>query len=133
MTSSKWICESARALRGFGADCESIARFAELLSRETHPLPSAFTVEDVARARSSRDPARSLCAAFCAKEAVAKAVGALYDLTACELLSGGEEGEGELRLRDAFRREHGVAFGRAAVREVPGAPGEILVVACLFA
>jgi phosphopantetheinyl transferase (holo-ACP synthase) len=110
-----------------------MSRFEALLAREAHPIPSVFTAAEVERARASDDPARDLCACFCAKEAVAKAIGSLYDFTACEFQGTAEGSESELSLSDAFRAEHGVGSARIVVRDVPDAPGDLLAVAYLFA
>ena len=133
MTSSTWSCEAARPLIGVGADCESIGRFEALLARDPHPLPSAFTAAEVARARAAPDPARALCEGFCAKEAVAKAIGGPCDLTACELVRTGEGAAPELRLADAFCAEHGASGAAVAIRDVDEAPGQLLAVVYLFA
>jgi len=132
MTSSTWSCEAPRSLAGLGVDCESIKRFEALLARDVYPLPSVFTADEVENARASSRPAWSLCASYCAKEAVAKAICALFDLTMCELLFEGGVGEGELRLAEAFREEHGIATARAVVHGVPGEEGDLFVVAYLF-
>jgi hypothetical protein len=135
MTSSTWSSEAKRPLVGCGVDCESAQRFEALLAREPHPLPFAVTAAEVAFARSLEDQARALCASFCAKEAIAKALGGPFDFTACELNAGGGDGTRPiaLALGDAFRREHGISSVSAIVRDVAGAPGELVVVVHLFA
>jgi len=118
-----------------GVDCESTSRFEALLAGGPHPLPSVFTAREVAFAGSRPDPARALCASFCAKEAIAKALGGLFDFTSCELFAGAADDGAphELELADAFRREHGITSATATVRGVDGVPGEILVVVHLYA
>lgn len=133
MTSSTWISEAPGALIGCGIDCESTGRFEALLARDPHPLPSVFTAREIESALSLPEPARALCAAFCAKEATVKALGAPFDLTACELVDRGPDGGFDLVLAEALRRERGIRSASAVVREEPGAPGEILVVVQLYA
>ncbi len=133
MTSSTWSCEAGRPLLGVGADCESVDRFEALLARDPHPLPSAFTAVEVERALAASDPARALCEGFCAKEALAKAIGGPYDFTACELVRTAAGGAPEITLTDAFCAEHRASGAAVAIRDVDDAPGQLLAVVYLFA
>ena len=73
-------------MRGAGVDAERVARFDRPgLSR--NPLPMVFTEREAAFARASGDPARALCAAFCAKEALFKAAGRPVDVRGFEVFA----------------------------------------------
>lgn len=85
MTSSTWTCDLAGPLIGVGIDAESAARFAEAVL-DGLPSPLVFSEREVAHCRGLVDPARGLCAAFCAKEAFFKATRRPMDPRACRLL-----------------------------------------------
>jgi len=112
-------------------DCEEIARFAPMLAAEAHPMPLVFTRAEVDRARALPAPARALCACFCAKEAVFKALRTPYNFTDCELLLGAED-TAELRLTPALAAEHGIGSSTIDVCDVEEADGAVMVVVVLF-
>lgn len=61
---------------GIGVDSECIARLARLQQRGSpRMLARLFTPAELAYCDSQADPAASLCARFCAKEAVMKCLG----------------------------------------------------------
>jgi holo-[acyl-carrier protein] synthase len=132
MTSSTRSCEPGAPLLGCGVDCEEIARFAPMLAAEAHPMPLVFTRAEVDRARALPAPARALCACFCAKEAVFKAIGGPYDFTDCELILSADD-TAELRLSPALAAEHRVAAATVEILDVEEADGAVMVVVVLFA
>jgi len=106
---STWSCESAFALLGCGIDAEQIARFDPRGGAGPAPLVAVFSAEEMSHCRSLPRPAEGLCAAFCAKEALFKAVGRPYDYAQCELLLDPERGVQALQLAPSLRRELGIA------------------------
>jgi phosphopantetheinyl transferase (holo-ACP synthase) len=132
MTSSTRSCEPRAPLVGCGVDCEAAARFAPMLAADDHPMPFAFTRAEVARARMSPFPARTLCASFCAKEAVFKALRNPYNFTDCELLLSADD-IADLRLAPALCAEHGIGKATIEIRDVPEADGVVMAVVVLFA
>ena len=61
-------------------------RFEKWSGDKTDFLPFVFTEKERSHCRKMRDPATGLCAAFCVKEALLKAVSRAYDFTDCEFL-----------------------------------------------
>ena len=113
-------------------DCEEIARFAPMLAAEAHPMPLVFTRAEVDHARTAPFPARALCASFCAKEAVLKALNAPYDFTDCELFLSPDD-TADLRLAPALMAERGVGAAEVEICDVEEADGAVMVVVVLFA
>jgi phosphopantetheinyl transferase (holo-ACP synthase) len=131
MTSSTRSCEPPAPLVGCGVDCEAVARFAPLLAADDHPLPLVFTRAEVDRSRALPDPARALCACFCAKEATRKALRAPCNLTDCELVLAPGAAP-ELRLLPALAAEHGVGAATVELSDVEEAEGVVMAVVLLF-
>ncbi len=77
---------SQAPLLSTGIDIECIDRFADLEQDPGHPMPFVFTEQEIAHARGLADPRQGLCASFCCKEALFKALGEPYEFTDCELL-----------------------------------------------
>lgn len=115
-TSSTWSFRVGLPLRGVGIDLELVARFARLGSPGGDDWPLVFTAEEVRHARRSAAPAAALCAAFCAKEALFKALGAPVEYTEAELLLTGRDEAQRLELSQGLRRAHGIADSRLLVR-----------------
>jgi phosphopantetheinyl transferase (holo-ACP synthase) len=113
-------------------DCEAVARFAPMLAAEAHPMPLVFTRAEIDRARSLPFPARALCASFCAKEAVFKALCTPYNFTDCELFLSAD-GAAEFRLAPFLTTEHGIGSATVEVRDVPEADGVVMALVVLFA
>ena len=132
MTSSTRSCEPRDPVLGCGVDCEELARFAPMLAAEAHPMPLVFTRAEVDHARSLPSPARALCACFCAKEAVFKALGAPYNFTDCELFLSADD-TAELRLSPSLAAEHGVGGATVEILDVEEADGAVMAVVVLFA
>jgi phosphopantetheinyl transferase (holo-ACP synthase) len=127
---STWSFEADGPLVGCGIDAELVSRFAGAGVGGAEPWPAIFTAREVEHSRSLASPARGLCAAFCAKEAVLKAVGQPIDYQDCELLLSPGAGEHRLELAARLRREHGVAGGLARVHFAED-PAECVVAVCL--
>jgi len=94
-------------------------------------MPLAFTRAEVDHARTQPSPARALCASFCAKEALFKALRAPYNFTDCELLLGADD-RAEFHLAPALCTEHGIGAATVEIRDVPEADGVVMAVVVLF-
>ena len=131
MTSSTWSFDAPGRLVGCGIDAERPVRFVEL-AEEEHPLPLVFTSSESEHARSTRDPPRSLAAAFCCKEALRKALGIPYDWRDCELFWRPGERRLPIRLAPSLIDEHALSDAVAFISASPD-DGEVVVVSYLFA
>jgi phosphopantetheine--protein transferase-like protein len=131
MISSTRRCEPSAPLLGCGVDCEEIARFAPMLAAEAHPMPLVFTRAEVDHSRTTPFPARALCASFCAKEAIFKAIGGPYDFTDCELFLSPDD-TAELRLSPSLAAEHGIGATEVEIFDVEETDGAVMVVVVLF-
>lgn len=101
MTSSTWNSEAYGPLRGVGVDAEQVARF-DLPDTPGNPLPMVFSPEEAAHAAASGRAAWCLCAAFCVKEAMRKALGEPLDPRECRAFAdpgAGRTADGALRMR----------------------------------
>jgi phosphopantetheinyl transferase (holo-ACP synthase) len=85
-TSLTWTFNSCRDLVSCGIDSEHIHRFSRWALQKGHFLPFLFTNNEIAHCRKLQDPAVGLCAAFCVKEALFKALKRPYHVTGCEFL-----------------------------------------------
>jgi phosphopantetheine--protein transferase-like protein len=131
MTSSTRGCDPRAPLVGCGVDCEAIARFAPMLAAEEHPMPLVFTRAEIDRARALPGPARALCACFCAKEAVFKALSAPYNFTDCELFLNADD-TAELRLAPPLAKERGIASATVEIRDLEEAERVVMALVFLF-
>jgi hypothetical protein len=80
------------------------------------------------------DPARGLCAAFCCKEALCKALQATYPYSSCEFFYN-EDGRGHrVRLARDLRRSFGITALRTTVECTGGnsIAQNVVVTAYLF-
>ena len=132
MTSSTWISEGPAPLLSCGVDIEDSRRFEEIAREPGRPMPFIFTERELELARRLEHPAVQLCAAFCCKEALRKALGAPCDFAACELLWPLGDGEGSLELAPSLAAEHGIGAARARIDGDPGEPTELIAAVYLF-
>lgn len=72
-------------LFGCGIDVENISRF-DKYTCSTNPLPMVFTDREIAHISTLEDQSLGLCATFCCKEALRKAIDIPINFTECELL-----------------------------------------------
>ena len=115
-------------LIGCGVDGETIARFSPFLT-EDHPFPFVFSPEEIAHARSLDDPATGLCAAFCCKEAVLKAIGKPINYTDCRFFY---EVEKEVQKPVFSASDDFSIIADSQVRIISGSPGELVAIVHLF-
>jgi phosphopantetheinyl transferase (holo-ACP synthase) len=89
-----------------------------------------FSAREIEHARSLDDPAWALCAAFCCKEALTKALGAMFEYPECELLFDPSSERQQPLLAPRLRSEHRIAECAALVR--PWGAGECLAAVTCF-
>jgi len=123
-TSSKWISEGPHALLGCGIDAERIERF------RGAPWDAVFCPSETRHARSLPDPAVGLCAAFCCKEALFKALRAPYNYPDCSLRLDPTAEHQQLEIAPALCEEHGI--GRVEARVTFPVDGECLATVHIF-
>lgn len=103
-------------MKGCGVDAERVERFrAQTAPGAPPPWPLLFTDREVAHALALPDPALGLCAAFCVKEAVVKALGVPIDYRDCELLFSPPDGVQEIGLSPGIVEEHGISGAVARI------------------
>lgn len=117
---------AAPAPFGVGIDAEQAARFARHAGGPS--LRHVFSEAEAARLAALPDPAVALCTAFCAKEALLKALGERYAFPECECRWEPGAAELGLTLSPGLTVRHDVASARAIVRvEFLAARGECVV------
>jgi phosphopantetheinyl transferase (holo-ACP synthase) len=114
MTSSTWTCDLDGPLIGVGIDAESAVRFARSVL-DGPPSPLVFSEREVAHCLGLVDPARGLCAAFCAKEAFFKATRGPMDPRGCRLAWDPALAVQELELDPVLADETGARRALARV------------------
>src|SRR5512138_994962 len=125
----RWEDGDSGSPRACGVDGEQVRRFAKLVGVRD-PWPQIFSAREAAHAAAAPDPAAALCASFCCKEALVKALEAAYPYRECELfLEGGQE-EQDLVLSPGIRESHRVL--RARARVFSAREGELVAVVCLY-
>jgi len=112
-----------------GVDAEQVERFATLVD-EPQPWPLVFSTREASRCQRQVDPARALCAAFCCKEALLKALERPFDWRDCQLRPGPLAVRTEVELSQALRREY--SLQRATARVLEPVPGELAVTVYLW-
>lgn len=130
---STWTFDEERPLLGCGIDAEQVGRFEDGDGQLIEPWSLIFTEREIEHARSSYDPAAVLCACFCCKEALLKALGTSIDYRDCELLFSIGRLEQDLLLSEALRVEHGIGSCRTRVEiEDKTDDQECVASVCLF-
>jgi 4'-phosphopantetheinyl transferase EntD len=132
MTSSRWISSPPRRLRFCGVDAEKIERFSRLIRAKGHPMPFVFSAQEMYFCRSLQDPRLGLCAAFCCKEAVFKALGRPHDMAQCRFLYRSGQAPQPVQLGAELRNEFGITEACAIVRWGRAGSGELVVAAYLY-
>lgn len=118
----------AAELVGCGIDAEDSGRF--LPGAAPWGWADVFSENELAHARRASDPARALCAAFCAKEALFKAVRLPFAPAECELQLNPSSQEQDVHLSAAIRQQSGISRVVASVMFAEG--GECLVTVLVF-
>jgi phosphopantetheinyl transferase (holo-ACP synthase) len=123
-----WNSEPAMMLLGCGIDSEKIRRFKKAACESGHPFPFVFSKTEIDHCRSLTHPALGLCAAFCCKEALRKAIAAPYNFTDCEAMFEERDRTVFLHLAEELKREAHIGKIQADVMANPLDAGELIVV-----
>ena len=127
------VFDSTPALAGCGIDCEKISRIESITGDDDHPLPFVFSKAEIEHCRKSAEPAQGLCAAFCCKEALYKALRRPYNFTECEAFFDGKSFTVAVSISEAFRNENGFVELRAAITANPLDKNELIATVYLLA
>jgi phosphopantetheinyl transferase (holo-ACP synthase) len=123
-----WNSEPAMMLLGCGIDSEKIRRFEKVACESGHPFPFIFSKAEIDHCRSMTDPAQGLCAAFCCKEALRKAIATPYNFTDCEVMFDERGSTVSLQLAEGLKREACIGEIQADVMPNPLDAEELIVV-----
>jgi phosphopantetheinyl transferase (holo-ACP synthase) len=111
-----WRFKAPGSLHGCGIDSEQIGRFEQWNQADTTVDSLIYAPQELDHCRTLSDPRCGLCAAFCCKEALAKAVETLYDFTQCRLLWLPGRSEHHLMLDAQLAREFNIVHAVVRVR-----------------
>jgi phosphopantetheinyl transferase (holo-ACP synthase) len=115
-------------LQGCGIDSEKISRFETIARESGYPFPFVFSRAEMDHCRRLTNPALGLCAAFCCKEALRKAIAVPYNFTDCEALFDEHNRTVSLHLTESLMRDADIGEIRADVTQNPHDAGELIVV-----
>ena len=101
---------------GCGIDLERIARFDRWADPSAGDRGFLFSERELGHARSLAEPRAGLCAAFCCKEALYKALGSMFEYAECELLLEPRAAEQQLLLAPRLIQEQGIGACTAVVQ-----------------
>jgi phosphopantetheinyl transferase (holo-ACP synthase) len=111
-----------------GIDSEKISRFSSAASDTGHPFPFVFSSSEISHCRGLDNPSLGLCASFCCKEAVRKALARPYNYPDCEAFFDEHALSIVVRPTEAFLTDFGIDEIRSEVRHNPLDPDEMVVV-----
>jgi phosphopantetheinyl transferase (holo-ACP synthase) len=83
-TSLTWTFSSCRDLVSCGIDSERISRFHKFKTGSPDFMPFVFSGKERDYCATLENPGQGLCASFCVKEAMFKAIRRPYNFTDCE-------------------------------------------------
>lgn len=127
---STWTSESRGQRFRCGVDAERTERFCKGGVGGDDPWHLIFTPKEIEHSRSLDTPALGLCVAFCAKEALIKALGEPVDYRQCELLFRSGVDDQLIELAPALIFEYSLRRALARVM-LPGDADECVVAVCL--
>ena len=104
-TSLTWTFSSCCRLVSCGVDAERVGRFGRWAIAGAGFMPFVFTKKERSHCRGLDHPAAGLCAAFCVKEALYKALGRPYNFTDCEFLLGRGKAKSSFSVSRRLARE----------------------------
>jgi phosphopantetheine--protein transferase-like protein len=116
-TSSTFNYKKSGRLIGAGLDIEQIHRFNSPLFSGLHPFPFLFSKKEYQFCDASKSRALVLCAAFCAKEALFKAIGKPYAFSDCQLFWDGKSKDCELQLSKNLKTEFGITEALVQIKK----------------
>jgi phosphopantetheinyl transferase (holo-ACP synthase) len=112
--SSTWTFDPGARLVGCGIDAERIERFCQWTKPDAERPAYIYNQDEFNWCRSRPDPALALCASFCCKEALFKAIGAPYNYTGCSARYDWSQDKCVIDIAEEILAEHG--FSRAVAR-----------------
>jgi phosphopantetheinyl transferase (holo-ACP synthase) len=115
-------------LLGCGIDSEKISRFSSAAHDDGHPFPFVFSQAEISHCRGLDNPAQGLCASFCCKEAMRKAIFFPYDYTDCEAFFEEHDLTISVHSAEALLAEFGIEEIKAEMRYNPLDANELMVV-----
>lgn len=115
-----------------GIDLERIDRFRKWAAGEDNPPDFVFSDREISHNRTLPDPALGLCACFCCKEAMVKALGEPFNMTDCELLPDFENETNEIHLGPDLREKYDIERAIARLRRSDLNEEELIVIAYIF-
>ena len=95
-------------------------------------MPFVFTEREIDFARSLPFPEIGLCASFCCKEAMFKALSAPYNFTDCEFFGDVGNSRSRIELSPSMCAAHGIAGARADLIDRAGGANDMIVTIHLF-
>ena len=131
-TSSLLTFSAHHPLLGCGVDIEKVSRFNHVCSSDLHPFPFVFSQAEVNHCRTLSNPAFGLCALFCAKEALFKALGSSYNFPECEGTLDAAACKLSLNVSFELRREHGIQETISFIKSNLLDENELIVTVLLF-
>ena len=113
-----------------GIDSERIRRFRRRKYNYSDFMPFVFTKRELSHCEKFLDPARALCASFCIKEGLFKALGKPYNFTDCEFFPNISVTGGRLCVSQRLLDKRGTM--RPAAMLFDAAPGHITAIVYLM-
>jgi phosphopantetheinyl transferase (holo-ACP synthase) len=129
-TSLTWTFDSRLALVSCGIDSELVARFRKWEKTGKNLLPFVYTPKERDHCLGLKDPAAGLCAAFCVKEALYKALERPYNFTDCEFLYAGTPQNSRFELSGKIAP--GIRSGHACAKLIRPVKGQLTAIVYLF-
>jgi phosphopantetheinyl transferase (holo-ACP synthase) len=102
-----------------GIDAELIERFAEWGVDAASPSPLIYSRREIEHSFTLTSPLTALCASFCCKEAVFKAIQHPYDFCQCELLWHPNQEQFDITLADTLLKQFKITQAIASVTISP--------------
>ncbi len=115
---------------GCGIDSDHIARFAKWGTDRKEASPLVFSEKELDYCFTLDNPATGLCASFCSKEALFKALEKPYDYTGCELFWHPSLKEHQLVLDEKLTKKHGIVKLKTDLKIT--AKGECIIIIYLI-
>lgn len=132
MTSLTWCFNSGLCLLGCGVDSEKIQRFSRILKDEFPQFPLVFSKKEIQYILDSSDPAKTMCACFCLKEAVFKALKEPYNFNKCELFPDLDKKFNDFHLPPSLCGKYHVKSSFCVINQPVENREEMVVVAYLL-
>ncbi|OHD59171.1 MAG: hypothetical protein A2096_12420 [Spirochaetes bacterium GWF1_41_5] len=123
-------CDSSCKIVACGIDTESISRFLPFCRQSINPMPMVYSSYEYRLSLHHKNPAVFLCAAFCCKEAVFKALQKPYNFNTCVLGEITENKYHQLQVSDPVFKEANIDKIFARLFLAPGECSVCVLLAC---